>query len=248
MLKLKESVDFAKTVGQLKRTKEARELWASVYHDLSKEKPGLFGAMIARGAPQVLRTSEHYALLDCSKEVCVEHLQAALECWRYCEDSARWTFQAGTGNKNADRILAALAAAEEKGMTRWQITNEVFNRNATKFEIDAALRLLHGLKLAVRNIEGTETRPAERWFFNRKRYEEYEVSPLGAKVGYEESIRGVEVDSSYSSYGSQPKDADQNGGDSSYSSLTLQFKKEGSPDPAGAPKTGEEPPLEEVDL
>src|SRR5258707_11716045 len=36
----------------------------------------------------------------------------------YCERSAAWVFEIGTGNKNADRILAALRAAAEKGLTK----------------------------------------------------------------------------------------------------------------------------------
>jgi molybdenum cofactor biosynthesis enzyme MoaA len=84
--------------------------------------------------------------------------------WRYCEDSARWVFQTETGNKNADRILAALRVAAKKGLTKWQITVDVFNRNVPKFEIDEALRLLHQLRLTYCVIEKTATKPAERWF------------------------------------------------------------------------------------
>jgi hypothetical protein len=174
---LKKAVDFAKNLQEpLKRDEAARELWASIYHDLSAEKPGLFGAITARSEAQALRFSDIYALLDCAPLVGVEHLQAALECWRYCEDGVRWCFRTGTGNKNADRILAALAAAGQKGLTKRQIIVEVFNRNATKFEIDDALRLLHRLKLALRQMEDTATRPAERWFLNRKVNEQYEQS------------------------------------------------------------------------
>jgi hypothetical protein len=114
------------------------------------------------------------AWIDRSHFVRVEHLKAALALWRYCEDSARWTFKTGTGNKNADRILAALKAAGQNGLTRLQITNEVFNLNATKFEIDEGLRLLHSLSVAIAKMEGTATRPSEHWFFKAQPYEEYE--------------------------------------------------------------------------
>ena len=189
--RLHKSIEFAKTAGQLKRDDQARELWAYVYHDLTKPKPGLFGAIIARAAPQVLRQSLHYALLDRSNLVRIEHLQAALECWRYCEESARWIFQAGTGNKNADRILAALLAAGQKGLTKWEITANVFSRNATKHEIDEALRLLHRLEMAFCKMEGTATRPAERWFFKPQNIRSIRrISPGDEKQG----------DTSYSSY------------------------------------------------
>jgi len=177
--RLKEAVEFAQTAGKLKRDDTARELWAGVYPKLSEGKPGLLGAITARAEAQVLRLSMIYALLDCSTIVEVEHLRAALALWLYCEDSARWIFETGTGNKNADKILAALKAAGQEGLTRLQITNEVFNRHTTKFEIDDALRLLHSLKLTVRKLEGTATRPAERWIYKAQQREVCEKSNLG---------------------------------------------------------------------
>ena len=89
----------------------------------------------------------------------VAHLRAALALWAYFDRSAGWVFESGTGSKNADRILAALKVAGEKGLTKWQITLEVFNRHATKFEIDEALRLLHGLSWPVRELTGHERLP-----------------------------------------------------------------------------------------
>ena len=155
----------AQTCGELKRDDEAEELWAQVYPDLSKGKPGLFGAITARAAPQVLRLSVIYAVLDCSPLVRVPHLQAALAVWRYSEASARWIFETGTGNKIADRIIAALIAAAAKGLTKTQIICDVFNRNVTKFAIDEALRLIYHLGLGSCQMETTKGRSAERWFF-----------------------------------------------------------------------------------
>jgi BT4734-like, N-terminal domain/Protein of unknown function (DUF3987) len=177
--RLHSAIKFAQPAGEVHRSDSARELWARVYPKLSEGEPGLLGAITARAEAQVLRLSCIYALLDCSATVEVDHLRAALALWRYCEDSARWIFGTGTGNKNADRILAALIVAGKKGMTRWQINNEVFNRHATKFEIDEALRLLHCLELAVRNLEGTATRRAERWIYKAQQREVCEESTLG---------------------------------------------------------------------
>jgi hypothetical protein len=162
---LQDALLHAHTCGELKRDDEAEELWAQVYSELSEGKPGLFGAIIGRAAPQVLRISGLYAVLDCSSVVRVAHLKAALACWRYAENSARWIFEAGTGNKFADRILAALIAAGETGLLKWQIVHDVFNRNVTKFTIDEALRLLHHLNVAEPKMESTKGRPAERWFY-----------------------------------------------------------------------------------
>jgi hypothetical protein len=111
-----------------------------------------------------LRLSCIYALLDRSPVVDVAHLGAALEVWRYCEDSAQLIFESGTGNKDADRVLQALKVAGESGLSRTELVHDVFNRHATRFEIDEALRLLHGLNLAHCKQENTPGRRLERWF------------------------------------------------------------------------------------
>ncbi len=202
--------------GEVTRSDEARKLWARVYPELSEGSPSLLGAITARAEAQVLRLSVTYALLDSSAKVEVHHLNAALALWDYCERSAAWVFEMGTGNKNADRILSALKAAGQKGLTRLQITSEVFNRNATKFEIDEALRLLHTRKLAIRKLEGTATRPAERWFYNPPRHEEYEQSKPEdretADSSYSSCSQGSktakpEADTSYSSSSPASQDA-----------------------------------------
>jgi hypothetical protein len=162
---LQNALLFAQDCGELTRDDEAEQLWAQVYPELSDGKPGLFGAIIARGAPQVLRLQALYAVLDCSPKIGVAHLKAALACWQYAEASARWIFETGTGNKVADRILAALIVADEKGLTKTEIVHDLFNRNVTKFTIDEALRLLHRLCLAFHQSETTKGRPAEHWFF-----------------------------------------------------------------------------------
>jgi hypothetical protein len=174
--RLHEAIEFASYASEVKWSAAARKLWARLYPQLSEGKPGLLGAITARAEAQVLRLSMIYALLDCSTTVEEQHLRAALALWRYCEESARWIFESGTGNKSADRILAALKVAGEQGLTKWQITTNVFNRHATKFEIDEALRLLHSLKLAFPVIENTATRHAERWFYRAQHREVCEES------------------------------------------------------------------------
>ena len=164
--RLRRVVEFAKTAGELKRDEAARKLWAEAYKDLSSSKPGLVGAINARAEAQTLRFQQIYALLDFSRTIRVEHLEAALECNRYSEDSARWIFGSGTGNKIADRILAALLAAGKRGMTKTEISVEVFNKNVSRFGIDEALRLLFHQQLAFRTVEETGGRPAETWFYN----------------------------------------------------------------------------------
>ena len=71
---------------------QRRALWHKEYARLSEGYPGMFGAMTARSEAQVMRLACIYALLGCSDVIRVEHLQAALAVWTYCEDSVRFVF------------------------------------------------------------------------------------------------------------------------------------------------------------
>src|SRR5947207_8942774 len=83
--------------------------------------------------------------------------------WKYCEESACWIFGTTTGDRNADKILTALRQAPN-GMTKTEISVEVFNRHASSAEIDEALRVLHGLHMATYSLEQTGGAPIQRWF------------------------------------------------------------------------------------
>jgi hypothetical protein len=122
------------------------------------------GAVIARAEAQVMRLSAVYALLDKSHSIRPEHHEAAMALWRYCEQSARWIFVTGTGDRNADKILRALRHAQN-GMTKSEISTDVFNGHASRADIDEALRLLHGFGMAGYRVEASGGRPIERWFF-----------------------------------------------------------------------------------
>ena len=84
------------------------------------------GAVTNRAEAQVVRLSTIYALADSSYFVEKPHLRAALEVWRYCFDSARYLFGDHTGDQNADTLLEALRKAGKKGLTRSQISSDVF--------------------------------------------------------------------------------------------------------------------------
>ncbi len=173
---LKAAVDFAKDFVEISRDAEARELWHEVYPDLSEGKPGMLGAITGRAEAQVMRLSAIYALLDKSRLIRPEHHLAAMALWKYCEESCRWIFGTSTGNRDADKILVALRHASN-GMTKTEISVDVFNRHSSSIEIDEALRLLQGLRMATYRIEPTGGAPIERWFFSDENREISEESP-----------------------------------------------------------------------
>ena len=172
--RLMRAIQFAPDVAEIIRDEEARRLWCEVYPDLSEGKPGMAGAVSGRAEAQVLRLSVIYALLDESRVIRPEHHEAAMALWRYCEQSAKWIFGTSTGDRNADKILTALRHVSN-GMTKTEISSDVFNRHASSADIDEALRLLHGLRMASYRTEVSGGAPIQRWFLideNREKSEE----------------------------------------------------------------------------
>src|SRR4030095_6347743 len=162
---LQSAINFAKDFVEISRVPEAKNPWREAYPDLSQGKPGMLGAITGRAEAQVMRLSAIYALLDKSPLIRPEHHHAAMAMWKYCEESARWIFGTTTGDRNADKILVALRHAPN-GMTKTEISAEVFNRHASSAEIDEALRMLHGLNMVSYRVEVTGGAPLQRWFFS----------------------------------------------------------------------------------
>src|SRR5437773_2051459 len=96
--RLRRAVEFARKVGEVRRDDAARTHWKSVYSELSAGRPGLLGAAISRAEAQAMRLALIYALLDCSRAICQEHLRAALALWQYAEASARFIFGDALGD------------------------------------------------------------------------------------------------------------------------------------------------------
>jgi hypothetical protein len=160
--RLKGAAELARGQGVLRRDRDARDAWATVYPILSEGKPGLLGAVTSRAEAQVVRLSLIYALLDLSTEIRIEHLQAALAVWEYCEASARFIFGASLGDPVADTLLNWLLDSPE-GLTRTEI-RDLFGRNKNASEIDAALTMLQENGLAASRPISTDGRPATKWF------------------------------------------------------------------------------------
>jgi hypothetical protein len=123
--------------------------------------PGVLGALISRAAPQVLRLSVLYALLDVSPEVREPHLRAALALWGYAERSCRWIFGETTGDRDADEVLSALRANPD-GLTRTEVS-ALFNRNKSAVQLDKILGLLVEQGLVIPGKPAAGGKPAGKW-------------------------------------------------------------------------------------
>ncbi len=161
--RLRESLDLARTVGEVVRSPEARAAWEAVYPVLTEERPGLVGALLARGAPQVCRLSLLYALGSGAARIEREHLESALALWSYAERSVRRIFGDLIGDPVADSLIRALRVAGAAGLVRSELW-EVLGRNGSAARMDAALDTLRRLRLARARTERTGGRPAIRYF------------------------------------------------------------------------------------
>src|ERR1700693_112611 len=160
--RLREALDFGRSVGEMIRSDETRGLWEEKDKGLTEERSGLLGAVTARGAAQVTRLSVIYALLDRAHVIGVEHLLAALAVWDYAEESARYIFGESQGDPAADRILGALREVGTEGLTRTEIAG-LFGKHASTRQTDRALETLSALGLARERKEPTRGRSVERW-------------------------------------------------------------------------------------
>jgi hypothetical protein len=160
--RFKEAVDFAKNAGRIVMTKAAAEAWTLVYPELSAEKPGLLGAVIARAEAQTIRLAQMYALFDCKDTIEVVHLEAAIAVWSYCERSAIRIFGDSLGDPIADEILRALRRAKN-GMSRTEI-RDLFARHGQVDQITTALAALLAYGKVRFEERHTSGRPVEMWF------------------------------------------------------------------------------------
>ncbi|MFC1851832.1 bifunctional DNA primase/polymerase [candidate division CSSED10-310 bacterium] len=161
-ISLKQALEHASNLCRVERDQEARRLWHDIYPQLSQEQPGLLGSMTGRAEAQVVRLSLIYSLLDCSQ--CIEriHLEAALEVWRYADDSVRYIFGDAVGDPVADKILQALKGSTE-GLTRTDL-HHLFHRHKDRETVSQALRSLQEADLVQNSLQQTRGRPREIWF------------------------------------------------------------------------------------
>jgi Bifunctional DNA primase/polymerase, N-terminal len=163
---LTEAIAFARSVGEMTRDEEARALWREVYEDLSEGKPGLAGALLARGEAHTLRLAMLYALMDRSSVITAVHLLAALAFWDYAERSVYFIFGDDTGDPVADDLMRLLRGSPD-GLTRTDIMH-YFGRHQTSDRIGRALGLLLRYRMVRRDEQKTKGRTAERWFATSK--------------------------------------------------------------------------------
>ena len=137
---VRETLNFARHVGEIRRTPAAAAVWEHLYPELTREQPGLLGNLLARSEAHVARLSALYALSARRQQVDVEHLQAAVALWEYVEQSTAIIFADRTGDRTADKLLAKLNPG--RSMTVEEIRSDIFANHIDKTRLDNALAVL----------------------------------------------------------------------------------------------------------
>jgi hypothetical protein len=167
--RLKQALEFARTIGRINFDASAASEWARVYAELSEGGSGLAGAITSRSEAHAVRLSILYALLDLSPAINLYHLRAALAVIDYSVRSVGLIFGGKLGDDTADEILGLLRGAGPMGRTRNELFNH-FGRNTPREEISRALDVLQKADLARMGVEkATGGRNTERWYALREK-------------------------------------------------------------------------------
>jgi hypothetical protein len=138
-------------------------LWENFYGELStRAAQGLYGSIISRTEAQVLRIALIYAVLDKSIYIRLPHLKAAIEVWRYCDESARYIFDDCIRDEAEEIILNAIRFQSD-GMTQTEISR-LFSGHRKGAQLQQALRSLQQQGLISAQEKGTKGRAALVWF------------------------------------------------------------------------------------
>jgi Bifunctional DNA primase/polymerase, N-terminal len=162
--RLAAALSWAKTQGavELIRDPATVTLWSREYERLTSDRGGLFGEVTSRAESITLRLSMIFALLDRSIVIKEEHLRAALEVWRFGQDSARFIWGESSGYPEAAAFLAAIR--REPGIARSALFNLIGTPYRTQTKVTEVLRYLQAKGLVRVEQVATGGRPAERWY------------------------------------------------------------------------------------
>ena len=163
---LREALEFARKVEEIRRTAAAAKMWEPLYRSWSQSPPGRIGHFFQRRAAIVMRRAAIFAVADLSPIVDECHLRASLAIWEHAVRTLRFIFPEDV-DPVAEKLLKALDA-KPGGLTRREII-AAFNNHMKAKELNKLLERLMVSDL----IEASEPasrggRPAAR--YARKRW------------------------------------------------------------------------------
>ncbi len=145
--------------GILRRTEDAKLLWAQNYKGLTTQEQTLKGALCSRADAHCLRLSVLYALLDDACQVEVEHVRAALALWAHAEASIADIFGARLGDADAQKICDAL----NRGPLNMTELLRAFSNNRSSEWLLAKLASMEQKRLIIHTTKECDRKTVPAW-------------------------------------------------------------------------------------
>jgi hypothetical protein len=159
---LRRAIVEAQSPRELELTADAKDRWEMLYAELNmRRRLGLAGALTARAEAQIVRLALVHALLDRSRDVGLDHLEAAIALEAFAERSVVHIFGDSTGNPDANEIRRRLRDCY--GMTRNELRAECGIHEGAR--MSRALDLLESLGLVAITKQPASPKGGPRpWF------------------------------------------------------------------------------------
>ena len=139
------------------------DAWAEYYPTIGENRPANIEDLAQRQGDHINRIAALFAVLDGTASKTAKHLDAAIAVWDYCEASLHYAFETSViGNPKSQQILWALLRAPG-GMTKTNISDQVFHRNTPAVEINQCLLYLKESGLAYYEVKKTSKSKVEVW-------------------------------------------------------------------------------------
>ena len=148
IIRLQKAIKSAKSVTKMELTDDGMKFWEEIYAMLGDRPDNQWGAITSRAEPMVRRMACIYALANERASVNTEHLQAALDVFRYSEESAEWSLKEISSSPNTEKLRKAIEY-KNIGVNRTEIHNDIFKNNVPKYKIDVALNELLEKKIVI---------------------------------------------------------------------------------------------------
>lgn len=156
-------VTMAATLGQsdrafdrpVRKTPRAKEMWAALYKGpLAEVRTGDYAKVTVRAAPIILRLAVIYSILDRSRSIDVQHIEAAKAFWDYCDATAAHIFGSPSHDTALAKVIAALKGIPA-GLTKGEINRKAFGGHARARQLDELLAQAQGSGLVLRGTRQT---------------------------------------------------------------------------------------------
>jgi len=164
--KVKDIIKWVNSKNEIKMIwdEEAKGAWIECYSDLVKDFDGVLGTVTSRAAPQVLRLTILFAIMDKNKIMSKKHLESALILWRYSLQSADYIFGNNMNGKIQNKILVELEN-KKVSLTKTEI-HKLFNNHIPKGDIDTSLSYLLQIGKISKRKEQTNGKPKTIYYLN----------------------------------------------------------------------------------